>query len=632
MAQIYEYILKINDLASSKMKSFSHASQLSVGKVMHNMDSLHRTLGKTVTPINALRDQINAVSKRRDLSVNTTDIRKANGEIRKLEKELNKLENLPPRGFFSGLSRAKSQLGGLGKMAVASFGAAGVASIAQDIVKLGSDLEQSKVSFTVLTGSAEKANALISSARTMSIKTPFESSDLLNAAQMMLNFGIAQEDVMGHMQRLGDVSGGNKEKFQGLTLAFSQMQSTGRLMGQDLLQMINAGFNPLQEISKRTGKTLAELKTEMEAGGISADMVTQAFIDATGAGGRFNGMLDKQSNTLAGKWSTLVGGMKEKLADSGLKINEYLKKAVAVGISAMENMQPITDAMGRIWNAFSIVFKQIWNSISPIINLFTKTKEQGNGVASTMQTIGAVLEYISYPLQVLGSMAAWVIEKFDWLIIGIGAITAAQWLWNIAMNANPIGLVIGGFAILVGTVQYAWNKFEGFRKVMYGVWEVLKNYLKTIGHVFTAMYKLVTLDFKGAFESVKNAFNQGKEFGTAWEKGKQKGADSFAKSKKTSGVKPQPTGNNAPPIPTFPLGAGGGSDALGMDNAPVNAGGSSSPELGGTKNITISIGKVGADTITLHTQNAQEGISQIKEQFLDMWLSVLNGSQKLAPQ
>ena len=78
-----------------------------------------------------------------------------------------------------------------------------------------------------------------------------------------------------------------KNKLSSLTLAFSQVQSTGRLMGQDLLQMIGQGFNPLQIISEKTGRSMADLKKDMENGAISADMVTEAFKIATSEGGRF---------------------------------------------------------------------------------------------------------------------------------------------------------------------------------------------------------------------------------------------------------------------------------------------------------------------------------------------------------
>lgn len=98
---------------------------------------------------------------------------------------------------------------------------------------------------------------------------------------------------MPNIKALGDIAMGDRNKLNSLTLAFSQMTASGRLMGQDLLQMINAGFNPLSEISRKTGKSIGVLKEEMEKGKISAEMVTQAFYSATQAGGQFHGMTER---------------------------------------------------------------------------------------------------------------------------------------------------------------------------------------------------------------------------------------------------------------------------------------------------------------------------------------------------
>ena len=110
---------------------------------------------------------------------------------------------------------------------------------------------------------------------------------------------------MRELKLIGDISGGQADRFQSLALAFAQVGSTGRLTGQDLLQMVNQGFNPLQVMSEKTGKSMAQLKKEMGEGKISFDMVKQAMIDATSEGGRFYGLMNEQSETLNGKLSTL---------------------------------------------------------------------------------------------------------------------------------------------------------------------------------------------------------------------------------------------------------------------------------------------------------------------------------------
>ena len=127
--------------------------------------------------------------------------------------------------------------------------------------------------------------------------------------QTLMGFGMSAEESQIRLKQLGDISQGDAQKFESLTLAFAQMSSTGKLTGQDLNQMINAGFNPLEEISRKTGKSIGELKEEMGKGAISADMVADAFASATSEGGRFYGAMDAQSKTFSGQLATLKDGV-----------------------------------------------------------------------------------------------------------------------------------------------------------------------------------------------------------------------------------------------------------------------------------------------------------------------------------
>nr|WP_276546777.1 tape measure protein [Dermabacter hominis] len=138
-------------------------------------------------------------------------------------------------------------------------------------------------------GDQAKAQQLVNDLKTQAAKTPFGMGDLAGSMQTLLAFGISLEDAKKHLMQIGDISQGDAQKMESLTLAFAQMSSTGKLTGQDLNQMINAGFNPLEEISRTTGKSIGELKEEMAKGAISADMVADAFASATEEGGRFHG-------------------------------------------------------------------------------------------------------------------------------------------------------------------------------------------------------------------------------------------------------------------------------------------------------------------------------------------------------
>ena len=182
----------------------------------------------------------------------------------------------------------------------AAFAVERVKNFIGEIINVRSEIQSLSVSFETLLGSKEKADELFGQIRRYAANTPMQMNDLAQGAQTLLGFNIEAKKVMPIMQAIGDISMGNRDKFNSLTLAFAQMSATGKLMGQDLLQMINAGFNPLTVISDQTGKSISTLKDEMSAGSISAKMIEDAFIAATAEGGKFHGMLDQQSKTPRG--------------------------------------------------------------------------------------------------------------------------------------------------------------------------------------------------------------------------------------------------------------------------------------------------------------------------------------------
>ena len=211
-----------------------------------------------------------------------------------------------------------------------------------------SEIQSLEASFETLVGDSSKAAELFGSIREFAVNTPMEMKDLASAAQTMMSFNIPVEQVMENLKALGDVSMGDAQKFQSLSLAFSQMSATGKLMGQDLLQMINAGFNPLAVMSEKTGKSISELKDEMSKGAISADMVRQAFIDATSEGGKFHGMLEAQSKTLRGQWSNLQGAVSDALNSMGEQSEGVMTTAMEAATFLVKHWQEVVKVLGVV--------------------------------------------------------------------------------------------------------------------------------------------------------------------------------------------------------------------------------------------------------------------------------------------
>lgn len=200
----------------------------------------------------------------------------------------------------------------------------------KEVINVRKEFQSLETSFATLLGDPEKGKKLFQDITKFATSTPMLEKTLAAGAQTMLGFNIEAEKVMTILQQIGDISMGDSQKFQSLTLAFSQASSTGKLMGQDMLQMVNAGFNPLAEISRTTGKSMKELKEDMSNGKISIDMLEDAFKTATSEGGKFNGMLENMSKTMEGAQSNLEGAFQKLFNDLGTKI----EKPVVEGTNA----------------------------------------------------------------------------------------------------------------------------------------------------------------------------------------------------------------------------------------------------------------------------------------------------------
>lgn len=155
--------------------------------------------------------------------------------------------------------------------------------------------------------------------------TPYGISELSGLAKGLIQYNVSLEDTKMYMQQLGDIAMGDKQKMASLGVVLGQVASAGRLQGQDLMQFINAGFNPLTVLSEMTGKTMAQLRDDMSQGAISFEMVSAALKKATSEGGRFYKGMDKGSKTLSGLWSTAMDNIKQSLADAFEKNQDKLK-------------------------------------------------------------------------------------------------------------------------------------------------------------------------------------------------------------------------------------------------------------------------------------------------------------------
>lgn len=461
------------------------------------------------------------------------------------------------------------------------------------VTKLGMEAETTATAFEVLVGSEEKAAGLLKQLDKFAADTPFNKLQLTQNAQQMMNFGIESDKVMGYLQQLGDISGGNAERFSSLSLVLGQVSASGKLMGQDLLQFINAGFNPLKELEAMTGKSYKELQELMSKGEITFDHVAAAMANATGEGGKFHGMMEKQSQTLGGRWSTMVDTIQQKALSLFDKIAEPLKG--------------LLDIVNMIIPPIASVFEFLFTIIGGVINFILKFKTELGYLAVVVGV--ATVAFKAKTIALYGLVGAIKI---------VSAVTkvweGVQWLLNIAMNANPIGIVITVIAALVAAVVYCWNKFAGFRAFILTMWDVFKGLgeiIKTfvidrfkellggLGDLGQALLKLFSGDFSGAWDTAKSGVRKlsGVDSGAAAAKRiKELYVDSWDKNYAEQTAADFPVSNEieAPEQKGSPTGLvfGNGGDGSGGSGSGGGKGGKKTAEAiatGGTRNTSINM-------------------------------------------
>lgn len=228
--------------------------------------------------------------------------------------------------------------------ALAVIGGAGVLkALGSEIIRVRGEFQSMQTTIETMVGK-DMAGQLIPQIKELAKISPLTMSDMVGAEKMMLGFNIQAEDTIKYLKAISDISMGESSKFNSLTLAFSQMSAAGKLMGQDLNQMINAGFNPLQIISEKTGKSIATLKDEMSKGAVSAEMVQQAFIDATSAGGKFYNMSENASKTINGQLSMMQDALDSVFNELGTKSESVIMDGIQMTTSLIQNYETV----GRI--------------------------------------------------------------------------------------------------------------------------------------------------------------------------------------------------------------------------------------------------------------------------------------------
>ena len=354
------------------------------------------------------------------------------------------------------------------------------ASSLQNVVKSGitynAGMESYLTNFKVMLGDEQLAAEKLEEIRKMAASTPFTLSDLTDGTQTLLQFGIAADDTTGVLKRLGDISLGNADKMQTLVRAYGKMSSAQKVTLENVNMMIDAGFNPLNQICDATGETMSELYKRISDGKVGFNELEAAVEAATSEGGQFyNGMLEA-SQTVNGRLSTLQDN-----------------------ISAL---------VGKLTDDLFTAFGDIIGKGNELVVTFLDDDEKMAQLKETIGLTAAVVvsagaAFLAYKGYIAATSTAAVVQTTVTTALaaahkaaggGAKGLALAQAALNTVMTANPIGLVVSALAALTAGLVTAYNTSETFRNIVNGAFQSVANVAQSA--IGTAIGRLDQLSYK----------------------------------------------------------------------------------------------------------------------------------------
>lgn len=352
------------------------------------------------------------------------------------------------------------------------FGAvAGVGIMAKKVVSLGADMEQTRVAFGTFMGDTEKANTLIAKLNEFANFTPFDNAEVIKSGKMLLSAGMSSDKISTSLKTLGDIASGVAMPLDDLSQIYSKSMNKGKLQAEELNQISERGIPLMAELSRMTGKSTAEIYKLAESGSITSDVLTTAFQNMTSEGGTYFNLMEKQSQTLGGKWSTMVG----QLQTIGIKLGEalipVLSKLVEFGLKIIQNKELLKDiaiVVGIVTGGF-IAFKIAMGVASLVTGGFSTAFATLNAImwANPIGVIiGAIVLLTTAVVLIIRHWNEWKETIFTFIDV-------------ILLLSGPLGMII----LIFKKIYQSWDKIkEAFtgKGIIEGIKEIGRTILDAI--------------------------------------------------------------------------------------------------------------------------------------------------------
>lgn len=230
---------------------------------------------------------------------------------------------------------------------VASVAFAGftVKEIISTLGTVRGDFQQFEIAFETMLGSAQQAKVMISDLANLAATTPFDMKGVVNGAKQLLAYGFAANEITDTMRRLGDVSAGLGLNLQDLTWLYGTTMVQGRLFTRDLMQFTGRGIPLTEELAKQFGVTKDKVSELVTAGKVGFPEVKKAIESLTNEGGKFGGLMEKQSHSITGQVSNIKDTIEMAINDLGTQTEGLMNDALDITSNVIDHWKEIGEVI-----------------------------------------------------------------------------------------------------------------------------------------------------------------------------------------------------------------------------------------------------------------------------------------------
>jgi hypothetical protein len=207
------------------------------------------------------------------------------------------------------------------------------------------EFQQFEIAFETMLGSGQKAKGMISDLANLAATTPFDMKGVVNGAKQLLAYGFAANEITDTMRRLGDVSAGLGLNLQDLTWLYGTTMVQGRLFTRDLMQFTGRGIPLTEELAKQFGVTKDKVSELVTAGKVGFPEVKKAIESLTNEGGKFGGLMEKQSHSITGQISNIQDTIEMAINDLGTQTEGLMNDALDITSKVIDHWKEIGEVI-----------------------------------------------------------------------------------------------------------------------------------------------------------------------------------------------------------------------------------------------------------------------------------------------